>query len=555
MGINVPQTSKHREDNKERRYHGIPASRGIVFGHAIVIHNDLISDYEEHIDNSQIPHELERFAQAVEKSEQQFNHIINISKNEFPSMSHILETYAMILNDSYMHQAIRNKINEGYTAENAIFHNFNAQKQFFLLAKDPVLSERAVDFDHVSSQLLSALRKRTISHKVDEQSIVFATSITPTDIMSFKQEKCKAFVTEIGGIASHASILARSLSMTSVIGINDIVHKIKTGESIIIDGNDGIIIVNPSKKTTNSYLKKIEKESKHRLELGALTEIESQTKHGTPIIISANIDSVGDISEAIQYGAKGIGLLRTEFQIARYGRIPDEQSQVEWYRSCAQKVYPEWCTIRAFDIGSDKFAEGLPNESNPALGVRGIRYLLKRKDVFKTQLRAVLKASESKNVKLMLPMITNVSEVLQAKELLQECRAELTAEGIRFDPFMPFGIMIETPAVGLEIRSYLKHCDFFSIGTNDLTQYLLAADRINEHVADLYDIFHPSVFRFIRKIVKTCTTANKDVSICGEIAGFPDATNTLIHMGIRHFSISPPLIPGIKSTIINNEKD
>lgn len=551
----VPHSLGHSESDKERRYHGIPASRGIVFGKAIVIHNDLISDYEEHIEISQIPHELERFAQAVEKSEQQFNHIINISKHEFPSMSHILETYSMILTDSFMHEAIRNKIQEGYTAENAIFHNFNAQKQFFLLAKDPVLSERAVDFDHVSSQLLSALRKRTISHKVDEQSIVISTSITPTDIMTFKQEQCKAFVTEIGGIASHASILARSISMTSVIGINDIVHKIKTGETIIVDGNDGIVIINPSTKTKHAYRKKTERESKHREELGLLAGMESLTKKGTHITIRANIDSIGDINEAIQYGAKGIGLLRTEFQIARYGRIPDEQSQFEWYASCAQKVYPESCTIRAFDIGSDKFAEGLPNEANPALGVRGIRYLLKRKDVFKTQIRAVLRASEAKNVKLMLPMITNVSEVIQARELMNECREELYAEGVKVDPFMPFGIMIETPAVGLEIRSYLKHCDFFSIGSNDLTQYLLAADRINEHVAELYDIFHPSVFRFIKNIVRTCTAAHKEISICGEIAGFPDATNQLIRMGIRHFSISPPLIPGIKSKIIGNERD
>ncbi len=551
----MPSRLQHRDTKKERRYHGIPASRGIVFGKAKVIHNDLISEYEEHISSNQIPLELNRFAQAVQKSEQQFNNIIQLSKNEFPSMSHILETYSMILSDSFMHESIRNKIKEGYSAENAIFHNFNAQKHFFLLTKDPILSERAVDFDHVSSQLLSALRKKTISHEVDEQSIVFATSITPADIMTFKQEHCKGFVTEIGGIASHASILARSLSMTSIIGINDIVHKVNNGDSIIIDGNEGLVIVNPTKKTQHTYQKKTEKEAKLREELGELSHIASDTKRGTHITISANIDSISDIEEAIRNGAQGIGLLRTEFQIARYGRIPDEQTQVDWYSSCAQKVYPEWCTIRVFDIGSDKFAEGLPSESNPALGVRGIRYLLKRKDVLKTQMRAILKASASKNIKLMLPMITNVSEVLQAKEVFEECRQELTNEGIRFDQFMPFGIMIETPAAGLEIRTFFKHCDFFSIGTNDLTQYLLAADRINEHVAEIYDIFHPAVFGFIRKIVKTCNTAGKDISICGEIAGFPDATNKLIHMGLRNISISPPLIAGIKNKVINNSKD
>lgn len=550
----MPKAPSHR-DESERRYQGIPASRGIVFGEAIVIHNDLISEYEEHISVDQIPNELNRFSLAIEKSEQQFNHIINISKDQFPSMSHLLETYSMILMDSYMHEAIRKKIQEGYSAENAIFHNFNAQKQFFLLSKDPVLSERAVDFDHVSTQLLSALRKRTISHRVHENSIVIATSITPTDIMTFKQEHCMGFVTEIGGIASHASILARSLSMTSIIGINDIVHKIRSGDSLIIDGNNGIVIVNPTTKTLESYRKKSQKEDKLRNDLGDLINRLPVTKRGTHITLSANIDSLGDIDEAIRNGAEGIGLLRTEFQIARYGRIPDENTQYEWYAKCAQRVYPNYCTIRVFDIGSDKFAEGLPNESNPSLGVRGIRYLLKRKDVLKTQMRAILRASSAKNIKLMLPMITNVSEVIMAKELLKECERELTLEGIRFDTHLPFGIMIETPASALEIRSFFEHCDFFSLGTNDLTQYLLAADRINEHVAELYDIFHPSAFRLIKMVVKACISADKHVSICGEIAGFPDAVNKLIRIGLRNFSISPPLIPGIKSKVINNARD
>jgi len=468
-------------------------------------------------------------------------------------MSHILETYSMILMDSDMHESIRKKIKEGFSAENAIFHNFNAQKQFFLLAKDPILSERAVDFDHVSSQLLSALRNKTISHQVCEDSIVIATSITPTDIMTFKQEDCRGFATEIGGIASHASILARSLSMTSVIGIHDIVHKVRTGDAIILDGNDGILIVHPTEETQQYYRQRSNDEREYRASLGDLIHHESMTKKGTHITISANIDSLTDIDEAIANGAQGIGLLRSEFQIARYGRIPDEETQFEWYATCAKKVYPEYCTIRAFDIGSDKFAEGLPKEENPALGVRGIRFLLKRKDIFKTQLRAIIKASKTKNVKLMLPMITNVSEVLQTLELLEECKAELNAEGYLYDPHLPFGIMIETPASALDIASYLPYCDFFSIGTNDLTQYLLAADRINEHVAEIYDIFHPIVFRLIENLVATCSQAGKDISLCGELAGFTDATDILLSLGLKHISISPPLIPGIKRTVIDNE--
>jgi phosphotransferase system enzyme I (PtsI) len=538
----------------EYRFHGIPASRGIVKGKAIVIHNDLIGEYQEHISINQIPDELERFSQAVIKSEQQFDHIISISREQFPAMSHILETYSMILMDSDMHESIRKKIREGYSAENAIFHNFNAQKQFFLLAKDPILSERAVDFDHVSSQLLSALRNKTISHQVCEDSIVIATSITPTDIMTFKQQECKGFATEIGGIASHASILARSLSMTSVIGINDIVHKVRNGDTVILDGNNGILIVHPTEETASQYHQRNVEEIQYRASLGDLANIESKTHKGTYITISANIDSLTDIDEAISNGAEGIGLLRSEFQIARYGRIPDEEAQFEWYSTCAEKVFPHTITIRAFDIGSDKFAEGLPKEENPALGVRGIRFLLKRKDIFKTQMRAILKASKTKNVKLMLPMITNVAEVLQTKELLEECRKELDSEGFLYDQHLPFGIMIETPASALDITSYFEYCDFFSIGTNDLTQYILASDRINEHVADIYDIFHPTVFKLIGTIVSACNTANKEISLCGELAGFPDATDRLLSLGLKNISISPPLIPGIKRKVINNQE-
>ena len=547
----MPKAPIHIADHSERRFHGIPASRGIVIGKALVIQNDLIGEYQEHIETEQIPLELERFEQAVSKSQQQFDHIISLSRDQFPAMSHLLETYSMILMDSDMHESIRKKINEGYSAENAIFHNFNAQKQFFLLAKDPILSERAIDFDHVSSQLLSALRNKTISHQVCSDSIVIATSITPTDIMTFKQEDCKGFVTEIGGIASHASILARSLSMISVIGINDIVHKIKTGDTIILDGNNGIVIVNPNESTLKQYHEKNLEESRYRYSLGDIVNLEAITKRGTHVTISANIDSLTDIDEAIANGAQGIGLLRSEFQIARYGRIPDEEAQFEWYSTCAKKVYPEFCTIRVFDIGSDKFAEGLPKEENPALGVRGIRFLLKRKDIFKTQLRAIIKASTLKNIKVMLPMITNVSEVLLAKELIEECKRELDAEGYLYDPHIPFGIMIETPASALNIKAFFEHCDFFSIGTNDLTQYILAADRINEHVAELYDIFHPIVLTLIGTIVSSCKKAGKDISLCGELAGFTDSTDILLKKGLRHISISPPLIPSIKRTVIN----
>jgi phosphotransferase system enzyme I (PtsI) len=545
----------HIQNNSttEQRHHGIPASRGIIYGRAIVLHNDLIAEYQEHVPIDRIPDELERFAQAVSKSKEQFEHIISISRDQFPEMSHILETYSMILLDSDMHESIRKKILDGYSAENAIFHNFNAQKQFFLLAKDPILSERAVDFDHVSSQLLSALRNKTISHSVDQESIVIATSITPTDIMSFKQSQCKGFVTEIGGIASHASILARSLSMTSIIGINDIVHKVKTGDTVILDGNNGLLIVQPTDETINFYKQKSIEEHQYRESLGDILEVESATKKGTHICVSANIDSLNDIDEAIANGAKGIGLMRSEYLIAHYGRIPDEQTQYEWYALCAKKVYPEFCTIRAFDIGSDKFAEGLPKEENPALGIRGIRFLLKRKDIFKTQLRAIFKASETKNIKLMLPMITNVSEVLLTKEWIEECKQELEQEGFLYDPHIPFGIMIETPAAALGISDFFEHCDFFSIGTNDLTQYLLAADRINEHVAELYDIFHPIVFSMISQIIQSCNDAEKEVSLCGELAGFTDATNTLLALGLRHISISPPLIPSIKRVVTLNE--
>lgn len=545
--------SKHIQDTNrdELRFKGIPSSQGIEFGKAIVLFKEGPSSYPIHISEESIPEELERFSAALVNAAEELQHIIDLAQKESAKISHILETYLLILMDSIMHDSIRSRIKEGYTAENAVIHEFDVQKQFFTLAKDPIIRERSIDFDHVTERLLNGLRNRTISHAVAEGSIVIGSSITPTDLMLFHKAGCLGFITEIGGIASHASILARSLSMPAIIGLKDISEKVQDEDSIIIDGFSGILIVHPTEATKSFYIQKKKEADDNKLALGLLANTECTTLDGYPIHLMANIDSIEDLHVAMKYGAKGIGLLRTEYLIIARQHFPTEQEQIEWYKELSHISFPHQLTIRAFDVGSDKFAEGLAEEDNPALGLRGIRFLLQRKDIFKNQIRAVYIASKEKNIRFMLPMISTTNELKISLAFIEECRLELEHEGIPHDMALPIGIMIETPASALIADSLAPLVSFFSIGTNDLTQYTMAADRLNEYVSDIYDPFNPAVIRLMKMAIESAKKYGIQIGICGELAGHSASTELLIGLGIQEISVSPPLLLELKKRILH----
>lgn len=534
----------------EHRFKGIPASQGIVIGKAVVLRAEAFVFSAEHIEPECIPEEIDRFYSALKNSAIELQQIIDIAEKEASHVAPILETYLLILTDETVSDSIRRRIQQGfYSAENAVMQEFDAQKQFFTLAKDPILRERAVELDHVKDRLLNGLRNRSISHSDAENSIIVAPSITPTDLMLFNKEGALAFITEVGGIASHASILARSLSIPAVIGVRDIAHLIHNDDLLIIDGNAGLIISNPKPETLTKFQKRKREEEENKRKLGKLATAKAETHDGRAIHLLANIDSIEDVAAAQIAGAEGIGLIRSEYLIIQRQHFPTEDEQLDWYNEIAERMYPCHVTIRAFDVGSDKYAEGLPHEDNPALGVRGIRFLLHRKDIFKLQIKAVLRASKHRNVRLMLPMISTMDELIETKEFIEKCKSSLRKSNIPFDDRMPVGMMIETPAAALMAIDFAAQVDFFSIGTNDLTQYTLAADRTNEYVADIFDPFHPAVLRLMKITIDAAKARNIPVGICGEMAGHSAATELLIGLGVDELSVTPPLLLELKKRI------
>ncbi|MBM2814310.1 MAG: Phosphoenolpyruvate--protein phosphotransferase [Ignavibacteria bacterium] len=548
--------AKQAKKNKELIIKGIPSSYGIAIGPAVVIKSESVI-MPSIICEIDIPEEIKRFEIAQHDLIDEFTTHLSKSAKESKNVFAILESNLLILKDPFLNESIRRRIKDGFPVESAVILEFDHQKQFFQQSKDKLLKEKSFELDNIKENLLSYLRNRSVPFSIEAGSIVIAKSVSPTDIVNFHHAGVKGIVTEVGGIASHASILARSFEMPAVIGVNEVLLLIDDNIDIIIDGYSGTIICNPTPATHREYLERKSKEELHRKELGALVKLSSTTRDGKPIKLCTNIDFIEDIDSSTMVGAEGIGLVRSEHLLMALQHFPSEEEQYQWYLNMAQRTYPNNITIRVFDVGSDKFAEGMPHhESNPALGFRGIRFLLSRLDIFETQIYAILRASKNKNVRIMLPMVTSLREVQSSIELIERCKKSLDTADIAFDRHIPVGIMIETPAAALKSKDFASHVSFFSIGTNDLTQYTLAADRGNELVSDVFDSFHPAVLQLIKITIDSAKEKKISVSVCGELAGHSGATAMLIGMGINELSVSPRILLELKNRIrsINYEE-
>jgi phosphotransferase system enzyme I (PtsI) len=529
---------------------GIPASAGIAIGKAKIIQPEIVSLNDSKIDVEEIPGELELFDRVIETLVEEFNDVIKKVKTNESNVVAIIESNLLILKDPYVNESIKNYIKSGLNIENAVVKEFDSKKQFFKESKDDILKERAHELDHIKKRILSALRQQCLYYGVAKDAIVIAQSLTPTDIINFKEAGALGFITEVGGIASHASILARTFEIPSVIGVKNVLESIPEDSEVIIDGYSGHIIYNPKQKNLAEFYEKKEKIEEHRKSLGELIKLPAKTIDNETVKLLANVDTPQDIRHAHISGAEGAGLVRSEQLIVALNRFPSEEEQIEYYEKIAESAYPHHVTLRTFDIGSDKYSEGMPHhEDNPALGLRGIRFLLSRKDIFKTQIKAILKVSKNKNIRLMLPMIVSFSEVQDSLKIIDECKKELENSDISFDKNIPIGIMIETPAAALISDRLAKFVDFFSIGTNDLTQYTLAADRGNELVSSVFDSFHPAVLNLIKISADNARKNNIPISVCGELAGHAAATSLLIGLGIRELSVSPSMILELKNRI------
>lgn len=534
---------------------GIPASSGIAIGKATVLLPENIVIDSNKILKGEIKFEQDRYDKASESLSKEIENLIAAVHTDSKNVIDILESNMLILSDPVLKEGIYKRIIELSTAESAIVQEFDEQKLLFLSVKDEYLRLRADELEHMKKRLIYILRHKLVDYRIKENTIVVAQNLTPADIVNFHNSGITGIITESGGIVSHVSIMARAYKIPSVIGFKNIISLIHDGDELIIDGFSGSLIINPNSTVIDDYRKKQAEIAEYHKKLGKLKDVKCKTLDGVTIKIYVNIDLREDAIAGEIAGADGVGLVRSESLIMKSGAMPNLEEQEQWYKDLVNITFPKPLTIRGFDIGSDKFAEGLPHqEDNPALGCRGIRFLLLRKDIFRTQIIAVLKASVNKNVNFMLPMISNLQEVLEAKAIIAECKAELDAQGINYDKKMPVGIMVETPAAALIADCLAKEVDFMSIGTNDLTSYTIGVDRTNDLVSEIFNPLHPAVFRLIKMAVKAAHKQHIPISICGELAAYPEAIPLLIGFGIEELSMSPAMVLEAKNIVINTNK-
>ncbi|MCO6466541.1 MAG: phosphoenolpyruvate--protein phosphotransferase [Bradyrhizobiaceae bacterium] len=544
--------TRHHEASGRLVLKGVPASSGIAIGKAFVLDADLPVDATERVTPDRIANELQRFQSALESVTTELTQAMELAVHEGATAVSIVESFQLVASDALVHQSIAQHIASGLSAEASVAREFDAHKTVLYRSGDAFLRSRAQDLEFVKERIIAALRKRMLSHAQGTDSIVVAPHVTPQDMLFFKTTQTLGYLTEVGGINSHVCILARDMGIPAVIGVAQATENICTGSLLIVDGFSGVVVVDPDEATLVEYQQKMTQAEAYREKLGELVHKPTETTDGVRLALLANVDEPDNVDDAMMAGAEGVGLVRTEYLLMRLGRYPTEAEQTAWYLDIAQRTYPSQVTFRAFDVGSDKFRQGIPHvEDNPALGLRGVRFLLYRPDLFQQQVCAVLRASIHGNVRLMLPMVSTLEEVERSKALIEECKQHLASQGVEFDASMPVGMMIETPAAAMMADLFAQHADFLSIGTNDLAQYALATDRTNDLVADIFDPMHPAVIRMVHMIVQAARTHNKSVSVCGEMAGHASATEMLVGLGITELSVTPRLLLEVKRRILH----
>jgi len=460
----------------------------------------------------------------------------------------------MILDDPILINTINCRIEqEKKQPEFIVDDEISKYQDKMILSHESYMKERAHDIEDIKQRIIRNLQKKRWQSKIQQDVIVISESLTPADTILFSKNKAKSFITDHGGLTSHAAIISRSLNIPAVVGTHNATVQIKDGDKVIVDGFHGYVIINPSDEQIEFFTKKRLRLLELQKDLEELKDKPAVTKDGKEIKLFANVDVTGEIDIVITSGASGIGLYRSEQILDELGEFPTEEEQVIIYSKLASRIYPANITIRAFDIGGDKFRFLEYREPNPFLGLRGIRLLLENLTLFKNQVRAVLRSSEHKNIKFMLPMITTISEIRESKKIIEECKAELKKEKFHFDNDIEIGIMVEVPSVAFMTKDFAAEVDFMSIGTNDLIQYLLAVDRGNDLVSELYQEFNPVVLRILKYIIDDAKKSKKPLSLCGEMAADTLAIPVLVGLGLQELSISAATIPYAKKIIRNFE--
>ncbi len=528
---------------------GIAAAPGISISHAFIYKKEKEVITSEPI--TDIDEALKNFDTALQQSKKELRKIFSLAVDKLgEKRAAIFEAQMMILDDPILISSLRKRIrNEMIVPEYIVNNEISKYTDLMNLSHEPYMKERSHDIEDIKNRIIRNLKKKKWKSKITSDVIVVTSNISPSDTVLFSRVNVKGYVTDFGGLTSHAAIVARSLNIPAVVGLHEATNRIKEGELLIIDGFKGEVIINPDVDQLRVYKNKIKRLEQQDHELDKLRNFPAKTLDGIEIQLLANLDLTEEMEFIVHNRAEGIGLVRTEQLFEEYEVFPDEEEQYQIYKTIAERIYPEHVIVRTFDIGGDKVLPVDLKEPNPFLGWRGIRLLLDNPKLFKIQVRAIIRSSSHKNVKLMLPMIASLEEIRESKNLIEECKKELQKEGKAFDKHIAIGVMIEIPSAAILIKDFAEEVDFVSIGTNDLIQYLLAVDRGNDIVSNIYQEFHPAVVRTLNHIIQEGKKAGIMVSMCGEMAADPFAVPLLIGLGLNSISVSASAIPLIKNII------
>ncbi|WP_109428516.1 phosphoenolpyruvate-protein phosphotransferase PtsI [Aggregatibacter kilianii] len=536
---------------------GIPASPGIVFGKALVLKEEKIVLDTQKIKDSQIENEIARFYAGRDAAVEQLN---SIKDRAYQSLGEekaaIFEGHLMILEDEELEEEIIDYLRSNHVNA-AVSANVVIDQQVAMLSEidDEYLKERAGDIRDIGNRLIKNILGMHIVDlgEINEEAILVAYDLTPSETAQLNLDKVLGFVTDIGGRTSHTSIMARSLELPAIVGTNNVTEKVKTGDFLILDALNNAVYVNPSQQEIQRLKTLQDKLAEEKAELAKLKDLPALTLDGHQVDVVANIGTIRDVEGAERNGAEGVGLYRTEFLFMDRDQLPSEEEQFIAYKEVVEAMNGNLVVLRTMDIGGDKELPylNLPKEMNPFLGWRAIRIALDRREILNAQLRAVLRASAYGRLAVMFPMIISVEEIRELKSVIEELKVELRNEGKAFDEDIQVGVMVETPSAAVNAKFLAKEVDFFSIGTNDLTQYTLAVDRGNELISHLYNPMSPSVLNLIKQVIDASHAEGKWTGMCGELAGDERATILLLGMGLDEFSMSAISVPRIKKLIRN----
>ncbi|MGZ5479623.1 MAG: phosphoenolpyruvate--protein phosphotransferase, partial [Candidatus Aminicenantales bacterium] len=537
------------------RLRGIGVSPGIAIGEVLLAKRVVFTSRKEIIADDQVPDEIKRLHQALDRTRADLVRIKESVREKMgPDSSLIFEAHLLILEDPTLLGGLEAVIRDEKARAEWALSKANARyEQLFESLTDDYFRQRKSDVSDVLKRVYRNLETKRDKEKAPQkQHILVAHELLPSEAaLRLSKELTLGVVLDMGGGTSHTAILARSLGIPAVLGLRDVTRQVREGELIIVDGTDGEVIIDPPPAVRREFQAKKEKYENYGRELQKTAKLKSETLDRVRFIPQANIELPEEVDLALSMGAEGIGLFRSEFIYLRRESLPTEEDHFEIYARLARSAHPHPVTIRTLDIGGEKSLPQLniEKEPNPALGLRAVRFSLRNRDLFRTQLRAILRASAGKNVRILVPMVTEVDEILEVKDIFEDVKKELRRKGEAFDEKIPFGIMIEVPAAAALADVMLKEVDYVSIGTNDLIQYYLAVDRSNEFVSYLFKPFHPAVIRLIRSVIQAARKAEKDVIVCGEMAADTPSAIVLLGFGLRTFSMNPIFIPRIKKAL------